>query len=783
MPNNQEITGTFIEETHIFLNDGGLTRVTIGIMECGDAEVVIKGQAEEGELVPGLEYRIYGRWVVHPQHGRQFAFQTFVKLEPATERAVVTYLRQYKGIGFVVAKRLWERYGKEAVAVLRETPDRVVKEIKGLTTEKATAAAALMQENVKSERAKMDVLELLAGRGFRKKTIEKITRDYGCGAAKEIRREPYILMRYPGVGFSLSDRLYLEIGKDPAKLKRQALCAWNAIAEQGTGDTWFAQTIARNAIHEKISGAAVNVEGAMRLGTGRLFEIHRDAGTTWVAEKINADREKDIAEWVVEAQLGAEKDGILWPSAESITAYPHQQEQVGLAMGGLLGILAGSPGTGKTHTTAEIIRSVIEAGWSLENIAVAAPTGKAAVRMSAALVRANIPLTATTIHSLLEVQTSEGGGWHFRYGGHGGEFLPHKFIFIDEVSMLDLSLMWHVLSARHPSTHILFVGDINQLPPVGAGAPIRDMIAAGVPTGTLTEIQRNSGRIVKACAEIRDRKRFLPSTSLDLENGENLFHIEKNNPDDQIDTLEKIIGRIADEGELDPVWDVQVIVAVNDKSPLGRKPLNRRLQRLLNPNRPRDGSKFAVKDKVINLRNGWFTSARPESDQVNAEGKVYVANGEQGEVVEVIGAKTIVRLTDPDRTVMLFRSPQEESQDGEEASKDDDKEAAGGSSWDLAYAVSCHKSQGSEWPVVLILADDHNSAKRVCTRNWIFTAISRARKYCLTIGKIRTVQEMMPRDGMKRKTFLREFIGLERQRVIVRSWGETEFAELLEGVC
>jgi ATP-dependent exoDNAse (exonuclease V) alpha subunit len=391
-----------------------------------------------------------------------------------------------------------------------------------------------------------------------------------------------------------------------------------------------------------------------------------------------------------------------------------------------------------------------------------------------------VSLPAKTIHGLLGVKANGDDGFGFQHDQTNP--LPHKFVLMDEASMKDVPLFAATLQARSIGTHYLILGDPNQLAPVGHGAPLRDLLRCpdSVPAGTLSEIRRNSGRGVQVCAAIRDKKPWTCSPRLDLENGENLLLVDAANPAAQIEALERMIRSFRDkprgERKYDPIWDVQVICAVNKKGELSRKILNELLQRLLNP----DGATiekcpFRIRDKIVNTRNGLLKSADPYADAAvcDQDGKVYVANGEQAEVINVEPGVITAKLTSPPRTVLIYRRGKSESQEqaeeaagGEDAGEEnagDESEGktatATGCSWDLGYAISAHKSQGSEWPVVIVMLDTDNSARRVCSRQWIYTAISRFKDFALLVGMKKTADAMCGRDALfARKTFLKERI-------------------------
>lgn len=229
-------------------------------------------------------------------------------------------------------------------------------------------------------------------------------------------------------------------------------------------------------------------------------------------------------------------------------------------------------------------------------------------------------------------------------------------------------------------------------------------------------------------------------------------------PQQQIDRMLDIINVMATEEKLDRIWDFQVVVPVNKKSLLARRGLNKVLQNHLNPNPVVDGSPFRLADKVINTKNGFYPVADaslPTGDDVaiNERGDIYVANGEMGEVVRVEPKFLEVKLSSPDRLIRVPRGGSDKS--GDEDDKADDDDTGTGCNWDLAYAISVHKSQGSEFFVVIVMIDDYPGARKICDRAWIYTAISRAKKACYLVGNKATADRFCRTNNIaKRKTFL-----------------------------
>lgn len=422
----------------------------------------------------------------------------------------------------------------------------------------------------------------------------------------------------------------------------------------------------------------------------------------------------------------------------------HQHREVANAMSGRIGILAGSPGTGKTHATAALVEA-LQYQRPGARIALAAPTGKAAVRLTEAFAERGLTNKATTIHRMLGVMSAS-GGWRFLHDQANP--LPHDFIIVDEASMIDTPLANSLIQARAKGSHLLLVGDPHQLSPVGHGAPLRDLIAAGVPQGHLKEVRRNAGKIVHCCAAIRDHQQFISSKEIDTDEGENLFVANATDVEHQLRVIRDELEDAAMRG-FDPVWDVQIICALNDKSGVSRKPLNKMLQGYLNPTGEQlEGQPFRVDDKVICTSNGRLPAADGcPRDEIDEEGKVYVANGEQAKVISVEARRFTVELSSPFRLVIVPRGKPAEGESGS------------GCSWELGYAISCHKSQGSQWPITIVVIDEAGGARRLCDRHWTMTAISRAQHLCVCVGRANTIQGFVKRSNLwKRRTFLTEKI-------------------------
>jgi exodeoxyribonuclease V alpha subunit len=752
----REVVVNFMRELNAF--GTGDSRVIIGLATVAKDRTTwkIKGPAAEGDFRQGLTYRLYGRWVEHERYGWQFAFQSFVLSAPLGRRGIVAYLKQAPGIGEAGAAALFAEFGEQAVEVVRTNPALAAAKVRTLSEARAKVAAKWLEERDSLESVTIELTGLFAGRGFPRVLVKKCIDTWGNAAPGIIRENPYKLIRFSGVGFLTADRLYLDLGCDPNALERQAWCIWHA-ANASTGDTWRSESEVLSTLRGNISSTEIRTADACRQAVEMgLIATRQDAeGRRWIASKDRAEHERVLAECV--ADLLSEP--ATWPDMlEDDQLSVHQRGKVVAALTSPIACLTGTPGTGKTYSAGRIVRALLrDCGYS---VAAVAPTGKAAVRCTETMAQMGINLEATTIHRLLGVEKPGGEGdshgWQFAFGK--GNPLPFKYLVVDESSMLDSFVAASLLSACAPGTHILFIGDTNQLPPVGHGSPLRDMIKAGVPCGELTEIRRNSGQIVAACAAMRQKATFETSSQWSPETGDNLYLINGGTPATQLAQLEAVVGKIVASGKYDPRWHVQVLCAVNTKSEVSRRALNSMLQNLLNRDGLRDASgqnPFRVGDKIINLKNTWTPSRDPNDELCNKDGKVYVANGEQAEVLEVAPRYTVAELQNPYRVVRIPRGKADDEGDSN-GSNDDDKTATG-CQWDLAYAVSVHKSQGSQWPIVIVVLDASGSASRVCDRSWLYTAISRAQVGCLLIGKQQTAREFTSRSSLhNRKTFLAE---------------------------
>lgn len=654
----------------------------------------------------------------HGKYGETFKFVEALRQAPVGHRQIAAFITRCAhgrklGIGKATADRLATHYGEEAIDALLE-PARANAD--GLLSEEAAAglAAAIREE---SETLAADIqwhatLEPIKGLA-RKRAIASARKKRLTLEA--VQRDLYqlVLRRVPGCSFARIDAPALTSGlpSDPAEasaeaarradlIHRHGLAVWEQIARtvKETGDVWVlpprqAQPVAVEGLP---GGAAVDLDAGRGLNyllDLRWVEQDKDGV---VALQPHAEAERLIARHA--ATLLKAGPGIL-ATVGDLDVSEHQREALAKLGGSRLCLLTGGPGTGKTHVIGRLVKALGNG-----RVALAAPTGKAAVRITESLRAAGCVITepARTLHSRLGIQPPADDE---EVGTFGDTIIGEPLVVVDEVSMCDVELMARLLVAVPSTSTILLVGDTGQLPPVGPGSPLRDLVAAGVPRAHLTETRRNGGRIVEACKALAagepvDWMGLPPATATNQT--ENLAFWSATDPVSVDLALTDFLTMHCEPMGFDPIRDVQVLCATNAT----RKRLNGTLQRLLNPG---DSSGWNPGDKVICLKNGELSGKR-------------VANGDTGTVLAVKDDKATVLLTCPDREVVC-RVPNQSDESGE---------GEDGTWMALAYAITGHKSQGSEYPCVVLVADQRN---QVTSREWVYTAISRAKRLCVIVGK------------------------------------------------
>lgn len=505
--------------------------------------------------------------------------------------------------------------------------------------------------------------------------------------------------------------------------------------------------------HEEFPG---NQELAFRLDMERALAIgdtldYQTCGLIFADWLEDMDRVDEACNIRKEITTNTKPTASAWGHASDLpNLSSHQKTQLSIATSRPLGILCGTPGTGKTHVAATLATAIARSRGA-GSIAVVAPTGKAAVRIaeSIRLVDPNTQIGPSTIHQLLGIDRAgyDGHGWGFHHDQTNP--LPHRYFILDEPSMLSLDLCADLFRAIRPGAHLLMVGDPDQLPPVGHGAVLRDLIATGVvPVGRLTEIHRNGGAIAAACAAIREGKqdeaiRYAtdtwwrdPDTSPIFEQGppnQNWRHVEATSPEQIADVLRVLLMRSREynpEPQHALAPSIQIISPVRENGPASCAAVNTLAQSVLNQSREYTqikawGTRIRTGDRIVSNRN------HHAALHLGTGGTQYIANGETGSVAST--GKPALGMFGLN-TVRLARDEED--------------------TYGLGYCITGHRSQGSEWPVTIVLLDQWNGGN-VMGREWIYTVLSRARNVCITIGRLWSVRRAVAETKLEvRRTFL-----------------------------
>ena len=736
--NKIELTVQCVRNKRVIYGHGTPDQTIVAAAQTEQGDIELKGKCQLDELRIGGSYRFFGSWKRNEKYGNQFCFTSFCENITLSRQGIVQYLQRCSGIGTSRAEKIWDRFGEQSIDAVKDERSELLG-IKGLTPEIVHAAGEQLRSLEKMEAVTVELHDLLDGSGMPKRLRMELIAKYGTDAANVIRQNPFLLMDYSGVGFNLADQLYKKLGLPLDTPDRQGWCLCHLIRQDNSGSVWFNKQMLQRKLRKEI-GSAADFDQAAAFGDARGFYAHREAIGDFLQQKFLADAVTARAENYVARRIDEllRNPVVEWPNIELVDGLTeHQTAELRKALVKKIGILSGAPGTGKTFALAKLIQAV-----GAENVAVCAPTGKAAVRITQTLKDAGVDLVAQTIHATLVCLPTPDG---FEFMHDEETPLDAKFVIVDEASMLSTYLTQILPCAVGPNTHLLLVGDPDQLPPVGVGATLRDLIAADIPNGHLTEIIRNEGQIVQACHRIREQKRFAPAFNQLATPEKNLVCIDKMTSIDR--ALRTIIGDRS-------IHDVQMIVAVNKKTKFCLENINKAVKNILNPqSTPSDGKKIDIGDKVICGKNGNVSLADP--DLAGTSDKMcYVANGDMGIVRELGKDGAIIELADAVINVPLVSETKISMEN-----------------FSLGYAITAHRSQGSEWPVVVIFLDDSWNAKAVTDRHWLYTAISRAQRECYLIGDMATAESMVKRSNMwNRKTFLAEEISHQQWREFSDAW-------------
>lgn len=657
----------------------------------GLRRVIIVGRFSAIE--PGMRVRVSGRLVRDPKRGEQLQVESLVVLTPDTQQGLERFLASgvIPGLGPRLAARIVKYFGAGTLEMLDRESHRLL-EVPGIGQQRVEEIRKAWMK----QREMSNLLLALQGAGVSPALADRLMRRYGSEAQEVVERTPYRLAwEVPGVGFKTADTLALAQGRAPDSPER---------VQAGIGHEL------RQAADQ---GHCYLLVSDLRERVRRLLQVEAEvilaAEQTLVEQgRVVREGERLFLRSLHQAEVEvAERFGELLraPSASLLELAPRledfeQKQGLRLASGQREAVLAvlkekvvvitGGPGVGKTTLVRALLATL--AGKSLR-IHLAAPTGRAAKRLADSTEH-----SATTLHRLLEVEAGTG-----RFQRDADRPLETDLLIVDEASMIDVHLMGHLLAALPRAARLVLVGDADQLPSVGPGAILRDVIhSQALPVVRLDVIFRQeeaSGILVNAQRILRGEE---PVGAEDAEG--DFFVIHPRDPEQALALVGKLVKeRIPQRFGLDARKEVQVLTPLH-RGRLGTVALNEMLQNLLNPPAPEEDSnresRFRVGDKVMQTRN-------------NYEKEVF--NGDVGEITHEDGLSGKLSLSleeaEGPRTVIYERGEQSELA--------------------LAYALSIHKSQGSEYPAVVLLAYREHAV--LLSRNLIYTAVTRARQVCVLV--------------------------------------------------
>lgn len=692
--------------------DNGYTVARVDTGRGGDLLTVVGSLlgAQVGESL-----RMEGRWGSHPQYGKQFTVENYTTVLPATVQGIRRYLGSglIKGIGPKIAERIVDHFGTGTLDVIEQEPKRLI-EVPGLGPKRTRMIGAAWEE----QKAIKEVMVFLQGVGVSTSIAVRIYKKYGDASISVVKNQPYRLAADVwGIGFLTADRIAQAVGiphDSPERVKAGLQYALSQSTDQGhcflpeeqlISDAVKLLAVDTGLVIDCLAELAADDEGVVRervpgpeggepVTAVYLVPFHRAelslAGQVrrlLTAEDDRMAAFQDVA-WDKALAWLAERTG-----AELA---PEQQAAVRLALTSKVAVLTGGPGCGKSFT----VRSVVElARAKRAKVVLAAPTGRAAKRL-AELTGAE----ASTVHRLLELKPGGDAAYDRERP------LDADLVVVDEASMLDLLLANKLVKAVAPGAHLLMVGDVDQLPSVGAGEVLRDLLADGgpVPNVRLTRIFRQAQQSGVVTNAHRINSGLQPVTT-GLEDF--FLFVEEETEDAGRLTVDVAARRIPAKFGLDPRRDVQVLAPMH-RGPAGAGTLNGLLQQAITPARPElpekrfGGRVFRVGDKVTQIRNNYD------------KGLNGVFNGTVGVVTSL--------NTDDQRLTVLTDEDEEIAYDFDEL----DELAH-------AYAVTIHRSQGSEYPAVVIPVT--TGAWMMLQRNLLYTAVTRAKRLVVLVGSRRAI--------------------------------------------
>lgn len=729
----------------VFANETGEFTVARITTEDGKLKTAVGNLAG---VKPGEFVRLKGEWAQNPKYGAQFQVKSYLVQSPKTMVGLERYLASgiLPGVGPKTAERIVKCFGKSTLEVIENSPEKL-RQIEGIGSHRVDQIIGSWQ----GRKALSEVMVFLQSCGISPAFAERIHRLYKDQAVALLRQNPYRLAwEVHGIGFKKADQIALEMGidpKSPLRCEAAVLYVLRAFGDQGHVfyplDAILRETTQMLEVNEEAVGEGI--QRALREERIRLEEVSWDdeiTGTPWRGQVLYLDKmyHAELGAATALRKLLAEATPAATPQQvtqlleelqdrHGLDLGEEQREALQQTLGSRVSIITGGPGTGKTTMVRALVHILKDRGL---NVLLAAPTGRAAKRLNETTGE-----EAKTLHRLLEYRPRER-----QFARNAKTPLELDWLIVDETSMVDIFLIQHLLNAMPAHGSLLLVGDVDQLPSVGSGNVLKDIIDSGmVPVSRLQQIYRQAeGSLITLNAHSVNRGEFPKLIPLEKQ----LSNAAPENPDaDPLDDdsglkdcyfvkeelpakmVEKIRWLYTEElpkrFHIDPLLDAQVITPMH-KGDVGSQNLNRMLQEALNPPSPRRlaeevrlGEKtFRLGDRVMQLRNNYDKE---------------VFNGDIGQIVfvDLEAGEVRIRFDYVEPTYTLGELGEVE----------------------LAYAVTVHKSQGSEYPVVVLpLSTQHFI---MLQRNLLYTALTRGKSLVILVGSTKAVAIALKNDRMARR--------------------------------
>lgn len=727
-----------IEEV-IFRNE--TNGYTVAKLNTSDGMITIVGNVAFINLEEMVE--VEGEWIYHNTFGEQFSFTSMKTTAPSTLKGIENYLASglLPHVGPKTAKNIVNRFGLDSLEIIQYNPERL-KEIPGIGEKKLEKIAKAYEE----QREIKDIMVYLQQYDITVNYGIKIYKQYGKDTIAVISENPYRLSEdIYGIGFKTADNIAKKMGiSHESPYRVEAGLKFAMMSSSGEGHCYLPKNELLNKTAQLLDIEIESIESSLRdLALKNSFQIIQDGEETIVYYTPLHMAENNVARKIVELSRVDFKDfevnidkKIKEIEKENNIAFGNKQiTAIEESINSGVMIITGGPGTGKTTTINAIIKIYEDLGL---NVVLAAPTGRAAKRMTETTGR-----ESKTIHRLLEFSYMEED---MAFNKDEDSPIDGDVLIIDEASMIDILLMNSLLKAINAGTRLILVGDVDQLPSVGPGNVLKDIINSGsINVVMLDEIFRQAEESMIIVNAHRINKGENPLVN---EKDKDFYFIVENNTRQILDTIVNLNkDRLPNFYDVDPVRDIQVLTPMK-KGEVGINSLNKHLQSSLNPKSKDKEEKqigdevFRVGDKVMQIKNNYNTEWKIIKDGLEVEKGEGVFNGDFGFIIDI---------DNEDRTLrVLFDDEKEVEYDFNQLDE-----------LKLAYATTIHKAQGSEFPVVIMPI--HWGPPMLLTRNLIYTAITRARQLVVLVGQEKYLYMMINNNKIAKRYSsldrkIREFI-------------------------